>query len=198
MPPINKIKPTPRAKAAIAAATAAVIAGGSATYFVANEPVPVSVQLAVDAIITPWEGLVLKSHWDTYSKRYDICYGETKGIGPNMVKTKRECREMLIRRVVNDFYKPLTKCIAGFEDMPNSLQASMISGAYNFGVGASCNSTAARYARVKRYQEACHAQTAFNKAGGGVVQGLVNRREMGDTSRIGESELCVSGLADAR
>ncbi|MCM2441202.1 lysozyme [Agrobacterium vitis] len=198
MPPINKIKSSPRAKTAIAAATAAVIAGGSATYYVANEPVPVSVQLAVDAIITPWEGLVLKSHWDTYGKRWDICYGETKGIGPNMVKTKAECKSMLIKRVVNDFYSPLTKCVSGFEKLPISLQASMISGAYNFGVSASCNSTAARYARVGKYQEACLAQTAFNKAGGGVVQGLVNRREMGDTNRIGEAELCVTGLSDVR
>ncbi|WP_184117430.1 hypothetical protein [Aminobacter sp. DSM 101952] len=35
-----------------------------------------------------WEGLVLRSHWDRYAKIWDICYGETKGIGPNMVKTE--------------------------------------------------------------------------------------------------------------
>lgn len=196
--PINKIKSSPRAKAAIAGVLAASVAGASAVYFVGNEPVPIAVELAVDAIITPWEGLVLKSHWDSFSKRWDICYGETKGIGPNMVKTKAECKAMLIRRVTNDFYKPLTQCIAGFAKIPVSLQASMVSGAYNFGVGAACSSTAARYARVGKYPEACLAQTAFNKAGGGVVQGLVNRREMGDAGRIGEAELCVSGLSDAR
>lgn len=38
------------------------------------------------------------------------------------------------------------------------------------------------------------AATVFNRVGGRMVIGLVNRREMGDPSRIGEAELCVSGL----
>ncbi|MND71481.1 Phage lysozyme [compost metagenome] len=70
----------------------------------------------------------------------------------------------------------------------------MISGAYNFGVGGMCGSSAARLAKAGQYRQACEAQTAWNKAGGRVVNGLVNRREMGDAQRIGEAELCVSGL----
>ncbi|MDF2622165.1 MAG: glycoside hydrolase family 24 [Xanthobacteraceae bacterium] len=57
-----------------------------------------------------------------------------------------------------------------------------------------CGSTAARYIRAKLWRQACDAQTAWNRAGGKVVQGLVNRREMGDASRIGEGEICVTGL----
>jgi len=70
----------------------------------------------------------------------------------------------------------------------------MISGAYNFGVGGMVNSTAARHASAGRYKEACEAQTAWNKAGGQVVTGLVRRREMGDAQRLGEAELCLSGI----
>jgi GH24 family phage-related lysozyme (muramidase) len=158
------------------------------------------VALAVDALIIPWEGLVLHSHWDRYAKIYDICYGETringKPVKPGMSFTKAECRAKLIERVTKDYYKPLTECIDGFEDKPISIQASMISGSYNYGPKAQCNSSAARLARKNVYRQACEAQTAFNKAGGHTVPGLVLRREMGDAQRIGEAELCVSGLPD--
>jgi GH24 family phage-related lysozyme (muramidase) len=193
--PINRIRSSGRARAAIAAVIAsAATAGGYVTMKFGEAPVPASVALSVDSLIMPWEGLVLRPHWDRFSNRWDICFGETKGIGPNMVKTKAECRQMLMTRVVNDYYKPLTECIDGFEDMPISVQASMISGAYNYGPRAQCNSRAAQFARDEQYRQACEAQTAFNKAGGHTVPGLVLRREMGDAQRIGEAELCVSGL----
>lgn len=194
--PINKIRPSGRASAAIAAvvAVATSVGGVLMASRPGEEPVPASVRLSVDKLIVPWEGLVLRSHWDRYAGIWDICYGETKGIGPNMVKTEPECRAMLMVRVVNDYYRPLTKCIAGFDSKPISLQASLISGAYNFGVAASCRSTAARLTREGSYRAACEAQTAFNKAGGQIVNGLVKRREMGDAQRIGEAELCVSGI----
>jgi GH24 family phage-related lysozyme (muramidase) len=105
-----------------------------------------------------------------------------------------ECEAMLEKRVYNDYYLPLTKRIKGFTSFPISVQAAQISGAYNFGVGGMVNSSAARLASQGRYREACEAQTAWNKAGGQVVTGLVRRREMGDAQRLGEAELCVSGL----
>lgn len=193
--PINKIVATKRGKAAVAAAVAGMIAL-SASVLPAREPPAVT--LAVAHLIKPWEGLVLKSHWDPYAKIYDICYGETrldgKPVGPGMTKTKAQCEAILAKRVTTDYYKPITKCVSGFLKAPVSVQASMTSGAYNFGVSAMCKSTAARMVAAKRYLDACLAQTAFNKAGGRVVNGLVKRREMGDKQRIGEAELCVSGL----
>ena len=51
-----------------------------------------------------------------------------------MVKTQAECDEMLYRRVYADYYLPLTKCVENFTEAPISVQASGISGAYNFGV----------------------------------------------------------------
>jgi len=194
--PINKIVSSKRAKAAIAGVLALGVAAGgwqAAKPYTADNP-PAAVVLAVDHLIKPWEGLVLKSHWDRFAKIWDICYGETKGIGPGMTKTVAECDAMLKRRVFTDYYLPLTRQIIGFTDFPVSVQASMVSGAYNFGVRGMVNSTAARLAARGRYREACEAQTAWNKAGGRVVRGLVLRREMGDAQRIGEAELCVSGL----
>lgn len=192
--PINKIVATKRGKAAIAAALIAASVGGwQARPYSADNPPP-AVVLATDALIKPWEGLVLESHWDRFAKIWDICYGETKGITAGMKKTVAECDEMLKRRVYNDYYLPLTRRVAGFTDFPVSVQAAMVSGAYNFGVNGMVNSTAARLAKAGKYREACEAQTAWNKAGGRVVRGLVLRREMGDKRRAGEAEVCVSGL----
>lgn len=188
--PINKIVATKRGKAAIAAA---VIASGAYAYNSATTP-PAAVILATDALIKPWEGLVLKSHWDPYAKIWDICYGETKGVTAGMTKTPFECDAMLQKRVYNDYYLPLTKRIKGFTSFPVSVQAAQISGAYNFGVSGMVNSTAAKLATQGKFRQACEAQTAWNKAGGQVVNGLVKRREMGDAQRIGEAEVCVSGL----
>ncbi|PZR92235.1 MAG: glycoside hydrolase [Stutzerimonas stutzeri] len=191
--PINKIVPTKRAKAALVAALVATATVGGVVMNTETKT-PAAVDLAVERLIKPWEGLVLESHWDRFAKIWDICYGETKGITAGMKKTQAECEAMLKKRVYNDYYLPLTRKIAGFTSFPVSVQAAMISGAYNFGVGGMIGSRAATLARAGRYREACEAQTAWNKAGGQIVGGLVKRREMGDAQRLGEAELCVSGL----
>lgn len=153
-----------------------------------------AIALATTALIQPWEGLVLKSHWDRYAKIWDICYGETKGVTAGMSRTPEQCDEMLTRRVARDYYVPLTRCIGGFDDKPRSWQAVAISASYNVGVGAICKSTAAELARQGRFRESCEAFTRFNRAGGQVVEGLKRRREYGDAQRIGELELCLEGL----
>ena len=194
--PINKITPTKRGKAAIAAVLASIAAGGYAAYdrYATASKMDPAVILSVEKAIIPWEGLVLKSHWDPFAKIWDICYGETKGIGPGMTKTRAECKDMLLRRVYGDYYQQIVKCSPNLSHSPVSVRASMISGSYNFGVGAWCRSTAKIRVEAGQWRAACEAQTAFNRAGGQIVRGLVNRREMGDAQRIGEAELCVSGL----
>lgn len=190
--PIGKLRPTKRAGAAIAAVMAATVGG-----FVAlstGEKVPPAVVLAADYVAGPWEGIELNAYWDPFGKVWTVCRGETKGVKKGDHYTAAQCEAMFIRRLNDDFYKPIVKCAPGLAKAPVSLQASMLSGAYNFGVGAWCRSTAAARVRSKDYRGACEAQTAFNKAGGKILPGLVHRREMGDATRIGEGELCVSGL----
>jgi GH24 family phage-related lysozyme (muramidase) len=193
--PINKIVSTKRAKAAIVAALALASAGGwyGMKDSSASTPPP-AVVLATNSLIKPWEGLVLKSHWDPYAKIWDLCFGETKGIVAGMTKTKAECEAMLARRVYTDYYTPIRSRVPNFDKFPVSVQASMISGGYNYGVGAVVSSRGSKFAQQGKYKEACEAFTAFNKAGGKIVRGLVLRREMGDAQRIGEAEICVSGL----
>lgn len=152
-----------------------------------------AVALSIGALIKPWEGRELKAYKDIVGV-WTICDGETKGVKPGMVKTNAECDAMLIARVENDFYKPLTKCIQGYEAKPVSWQASMLSLAYNVGTGAACGSTAARLARAGDLAGSCRAMTRFNRAGGKVIKGLKLRREYGDANRMGELELCLAGL----
>lgn len=194
--PINKIAPTKRGKAAIATVLAGIAAGSYTAYdrYATYGKMDPAVILSVEKAIIPWEGLVLKSHWDPFAKIWDICYGETQGIGPGMTKTRAECKDMLLRRVHDDYYQVIMQCSPNLAKSPISVRASMISGSYNFGVGAWCRSTAKARIEAGQWRAACEAQTAFNRVGGQIVRGLVNRREMGDTQRIGEAELCVSGL----
>lgn len=63
-----------------------------------------------------------------------------------------------------------------------------VSGAYNYGVGLYCSSTARKRLNAGDYAGGCVALTWFNKAGGRVNRGLVNRRER-------ERKVCLGGLA---
>ncbi|QIB32624.1 lysozyme [Ancylobacter pratisalsi] len=194
--PTQKLKPSKRASVALAAVMAAALSIGGLWYVAApgGKQYPAAVVLAVEHIIKDWEGLRLTSYRDMVGV-WTICWGETKGVRAGMRKTRPECEAMLYERVDRDYYGAIAKCAApNFAKAPVSVQASMISGAFNFGVGAWCRSTASRMIRAGKWREACDAQTAFNRAGGRVVNGLVKRREMGDAFRIGEGELCVTGV----
>lgn len=166
---------------------------------VAEGKTPPAVRLAVDHLIIPWEGLVLKSHWDKFSRRYDICYGDTlidgEPVKAGMVVTKAYCDALLIRRVIHDYYLPLVDGVAGFALAPDSVQASMTSGAYNFGVGRQKQSKTSKFVGTREYAKACGAQLVFIKSGGHEVDGLKKRRGMGDKQRKGEGEICLSGLS---
>ncbi|MBY3268395.1 lysozyme [Rhizobium laguerreae] len=147
----------------------------------------VAVALSIGTLVKPWEGLSLTSYPDIVGV-WTACYGETLGIRPGMKFTKAECEDKLLTRVTNDYYRLLTQCIAGFDGKPVEWQAAAISLTYNIGVGAACKSSFARFARDGKIKESCHAMTAFNRAGGRVVQGLVNRR-------AAELKLCLKGVA---
>ncbi|MGO6737112.1 lysozyme [Rhizobium ruizarguesonis] len=147
----------------------------------------VAVVLSIGTLIKPWEGLSLTSYPDIVGV-WTACYGETLGVRPGQKFTKAECEDKLLTRVTNDYYRPLTQCIAEFDRKPVEWQAAAISVTYNVGVGTACNSSFARLARAGEIKNSCQAMTLFNRAGGRVVQGLVNRR-------AAELKLCLKGAA---
>ncbi|PBB41855.1 glycoside hydrolase [Mesorhizobium sp. WSM3866] len=158
--------------------------------------IPPAVKLAVEQLIGPWEGLRTTAYLDRLPKVpvWTVCYGDTLGVKKGMKFTPEQCRDKLIQRVLYDYYLPLVDGVPGFAEAPISLQAAMTSGAYNYGVARQKKSKAAEFVGKRQYKEACIAQTAFNRAGGIVLEGLDKRRKMGDAHRIGEAELCISGL----
>jgi GH24 family phage-related lysozyme (muramidase) len=207
--PINKITSSGRGKAAIAAALIAAAAGGwQSMKDTTPTTLPPEVILASDTLIFPWEGMVLTSHWDRFAKIWDICGGITRIDGnpvtAGMKFSKEECVGLTRKQIYHDYYVPLLKAVPAYPTFPVGVRAAMLSGAYNFGVGSIASkkgmagSTATRLHMQGKFRAGCEAQTAFNKSGGIVVAGLVKRREMGDKQRIGEAELCVSGLEAGR
>lgn len=191
--PIRKIASSRRAKALIAGVVA-ISAGGMATIF-GGYRVPDDVALAVK-IIQPWEGRSLAAYYDRLAKPpvWTICDGDTDNVRPGMVETPAGCDKRLAVKLVRDYRAPVAACVGSWEDRPLAWRGAMLSLAWNVGIGATCRSTAVRLAKAGKYRESCEAASAFNKAGGKRLDGLVNRREMGDAQRVGEAETCVSGL----
>jgi GH24 family phage-related lysozyme (muramidase) len=95
--------------------------------------------------------------------------------------------------MTKEFRPALVSCIPGFNKAPISWRAMMLSLAWNIGSRAACNSRAAAFGIKQMWIASCNAATAFNRSGGTVIIGLVNRRTNGDATRIGEGELCLSG-----
>lgn len=192
--PINKIRPSKRAGAAIGAIIAATVSG-YVTLFPGHK-VHDDVALASAYLVQPWEGRSLVAYLDKLAKPpvWTICDGDTTDVRAGTIETPEGCNKRLAVKMERDYRPPLVKCIDGWNGKPLSWRGMMISLGWNIGTGAACNSTAARLGRVGLYRASCEAATAFNKAGGRVYIGLVNRREMGDAKRIGEAELCVTAL----
>lgn len=192
--PINKIRASGRARSAIAAVMAMVaVTIGGVRYI---NGTPDDVVLASDYLVNPWEGEVLKAYLDRVARPpiWTICAGDTQNVKPGMVETPKGCAERLQRRMTKEFRPALVSCIPGFNGKPISWRAMMDSLAWNISSRAACNSRAAAFGIANKFYESCIAATAFNRAGGRVIIGLVKRRENGDATRIGEGELCVSGL----
>lgn len=191
--PLNRIAPTSRAKAAIASIVAASV--GGFVMLSPGEAVPDDVALALTAVTRPWEGRELRAYPDpaTGGAPWTICDGDTEGVKPGMVETPEGCDKRTTRRMMQ-FRARLIACIPGFEKKPLSWRAMMNDLAYNIGPAKACASSATRLGIDEHYLASCRAATAYNRANGRVFIGLVNRREMGDATRIGEAELCVSGL----
>jgi GH24 family phage-related lysozyme (muramidase) len=186
-----------RGKAAIAAVLAGAVLIGH-TYFTKGtdgQQHPAAVVLATKQIEN-WEGFASVAYLDRIANppKWTCGFGDLKNCKPGMTTTRAQAEAVLLVRVEKDFYSPMKQCIKGFDEMPVGVQASAIMGAYNYGVARWCHSTSSRLFAKKQYKDGCAAATAFNKAGGKIVNGLVKRREMGDAQRIGEAELCLSGL----
>jgi GH24 family phage-related lysozyme (muramidase) len=109
---------------------------------------------------------------------WTVCYGETKGVKPSDVYTKRQCDAMLkaevasYRAAIFRHYTPETKA----SRLTPQRDAAFVSLGYNVGTAQVGRSTAMRRLNAGDIKGACVATTWYNRAGQRVIRGLVNRR----------------------
>jgi len=131
------------------------------------------------------EGLRLVAYQDIVGV-WTACRGETKGIRRGMVFTKEQCDVMFIGSLT-EHEQGMRDCLTDPDSLPDKVYVAFLSGAYNYGVGAFCKSSIARYANAGNLRAACDAIMLYVYAGGKKVRGLVIRREK-------EHKMCVEGL----
>lgn len=119
-----------------------------------------------------------------------LCYGETLGVRMGDRATDAECLAKLEHRLTDDFRDGLHRY---FSDTTRERRltphrdAAYVSLAYNVGIRGAGRSTATRRLNGGDIEGGCVALGWWNKAGGRVVRGLVNRRAE-------ETALCRRGL----
>lgn len=103
-------------------------------------------------------------------------YGETKNVKKGDTITLQEAEERLSVRV-REFMEGVLKASPELLKQSPERLAAVTSLAYNIGLGAYKDSTAAKKIAAQDWAGAAEAFKMWCKAGGSVVQGLVNRRK---------------------
>ncbi|ELI6453559.1 lysozyme [Yersinia ruckeri] len=112
-----------------------------------------------------------------------VCDGHTgNDIIPGKRYTDKECDDLL--------EKDLAPVFAAIDrtvkvPMPDAQKAALASFGYNVGITAMTNSTMVKKLNAGNTHGACDELRRWNKAGGKVWKGLINRREV-------ERELCLT------
>lgn len=140
------------------------------------------------AFVGGWEGLRLKAYKDPIGI-WTVCYGETKGVRAGMQYTKAECENMFVESGLKRHEAGMRKCLKDPDSIPTKSYVAFLSLTYNIGTGGFCKSSVAKLINEGEIKAACYRLTAFNKAGGRVLKGLVNRR-------AAEKKLCLEGVKE--
>jgi lysozyme len=105
---------------------------------------------------------------------WTIGFGTTKNVRP----TDKIDPVTALQRKMDDVQKfegAVKQCVR--VELHQHEYDAFLSLAYNIGPSAFCGSTLVRKLNARDYEGACREILRWNKAGGLVVQGLVNRRE---------------------
>ncbi len=143
--------------------------------------------VACASFVAGWEGYYPRPYRDIVGV-LTVCYGETEGIKATDNFTKEQCKSKLALKLPRYWFE-IERCMgpAVVAKLTDNMKVAFTSGAYNFGSGAFCKSSIVRRLKAGDYEGACEALLAFNRAGGRVVRGLVNRRNA-------EYEVCMKGV----
>jgi lysozyme len=123
-------------------------------------------------LIEEFEGYSYHAYWDPYGRVWTVGYGETSGVGPGSTMTREQAEADLKGRVVRE-YEPAIKAL-GVPLNQNQFNA-LCSFVWNLGPG-SMQWDIGQLLRRREYGAAANAMLEYCRAGGVVLQGLVNRR----------------------
>lgn len=142
-------------------------------------------------LVSKWEGLRTEAYLDTIARPpvWTVCYGETKNVRQGDRYTPEQCAQMLrvrLREYRAGWHGYLTEVTLMHRLTPER-DAAYTSLSYNAGIAGIGRSTATRRLNEGDIRGGCHAIGWWNKAGGRVIRGLVNRRTE-------EVALCLKGL----
>lgn len=140
--------------------------------------------MAIAAVLIPsLEGVEYKPYRDVVGV-LTVCYGHTgSDIIPDKTYTEAECKALLDKDL-----QPFARSVERSVKVPASeyQKAALISFSYNVGVKAFESSTLLKKLNAGDSRGACDEMRRWNKAGGKVWKGLINRREV-------EREICNWG-----
>jgi lysozyme len=140
--------------------------------------------MAIAAVLVPsLEGVEYKPYRDVVGV-LTVCYGHTGAdIIPGKTYSEAECKAMLNKDLI-----PFARSVDRSVKVPASeyQKAALISFSYNVGVKAFESSTLLKKLNSGDSSGACDEMRRWNKAGGKVWKGLINRREI-------EREICNWG-----
>jgi len=125
-------------------------------------------------LIKKFEGFRAHAYWDY--QRYSIGYG-TKAKSPDEVITREEA-ERRLREHVERYVLPGIKNLIGQESwnqLSYNQKSALVSFAYNVGVGGA--TPVLKLVKEGRIEDAAQRMMRHVRAGGKVLQGLVNRRK---------------------
>ena len=161
-----------------------------------HEGVDDETKLTVDLVKT-WEGERKSGEWHVgYLDRIaepdlpTACYGHTETAVVGKLYSQAECDTLLARDLMT--YRDGVR--RGFTSETKTARLTPHRGAayssftYNIGIRAATKSTSLRRLNRGDIRGACKAMTWFNRSGGRVVRGLVNRRKS-------EYDYCIRGLS---
>lgn len=143
--------------------------------------------------IAEWEGVRLASYIPVPGDRPTICFGATfidgHPVQMGMRMTHAQCLALLwhdVKAYRDGMHRYWTADTIAHR-LPAARDAAFTSFPFNVGIGAAGGSTAAKRLNAGNVTGACEALGWWNKAGGRVLRGLVNRR-------AAETQLCMAGL----
>lgn len=124
-----------------------------------------------------WEGLRTTAYRDIVGV-WTICYGHTRTVIPGETRTVAECNALLAEELLEyreGLHRYFTTQTINRRLTPER-DTAYTSLAFNVGIAGAGRSTATRRLNAGNIAGGCEALTWWNKAGGRVVRGLVNRR----------------------